>query len=67
MSRLEVPLRHRKCRTTGDNVLCAELALSLKSTASLAAPNPVLREAALDNEPLPIAWLGGRSAKFTFG
>jgi hypothetical protein len=30
MSRLEVPLQHRTLRTTGDTVLWAELALSLK-------------------------------------
>jgi hypothetical protein len=29
--------------------------------------NPVLCEAALDKEPLPIAWLGNRPVKFTFG
>jgi hypothetical protein len=29
--------------------------------------NPVLREAALDKEPMPIPWLGGRPVKFTFG
>jgi hypothetical protein len=28
--------------------------------------NPVLREAALDHEPRPIAWLGNRPVKFTF-
>jgi hypothetical protein len=28
--------------------------------------NPVLREAALDREPVPIAWLGNRSVKFTY-
>jgi hypothetical protein len=28
--------------------------------------NPVLREAALDTEPIPIAWLGNRPVKFTF-
>ncbi len=32
MSRLEVPLQHRMLRTTGDNVLWAELVLSLKSS-----------------------------------
>jgi len=31
MSRLEVPLRHRTLRTTGDTVLWADLILSLKS------------------------------------
>jgi hypothetical protein len=29
--------------------------------------NPVLREAGLDKEPVPIAWLGDRPVKFTFG
>lgn len=28
--------------------------------------NPVLREAALDKEPRPVAWLGNRPIKFTF-
>jgi hypothetical protein len=28
--------------------------------------NPVLREAALDKEPMPIAWLGDRPVKFAF-
>jgi hypothetical protein len=28
--------------------------------------NPVLREAALDKEPVPIPWLGNRPVKFTF-
>ena len=28
--------------------------------------NPVLREAALDKQPVPIAWLGNRPVKFTF-
>jgi hypothetical protein len=28
--------------------------------------NPVLREAALDKEPVPIAWLGNRPVKFAF-
>jgi hypothetical protein len=28
--------------------------------------NPVLREAALDRQPLPIAWLGNRPIKFAF-
>jgi hypothetical protein len=28
--------------------------------------NPVLREAALDREPVPIAWLGNRSVKFAY-
>ena len=28
--------------------------------------NPVLREAALDKQPLPIAWLGNRPIKFEF-
>jgi hypothetical protein len=28
--------------------------------------NPVLREAALDNEPVPIPWLGNRPVKFAF-
>jgi hypothetical protein len=29
--------------------------------------NPVLREAALDKQPLPITWLGSRPIKFAFG
>jgi hypothetical protein len=28
--------------------------------------NPVLREAALDKEFLPVAWLGNQTVKFTF-
>jgi hypothetical protein len=28
--------------------------------------NPILREAALDREPVPITWLGGRPVAFTF-
>ena len=28
--------------------------------------NPILREAALDREPVPIPWLGNRRLKFTF-
>src|SRR5262245_21149252 len=28
--------------------------------------NPILREAALDREPVPIPWLGGRPVAFTF-
>jgi len=28
--------------------------------------NPVLREAALDKQPVPIAWLGNRPVKFAF-
>jgi hypothetical protein len=28
--------------------------------------NPVLREAALDREPMPITWLGNRPVRFTF-
>jgi len=28
--------------------------------------NPVLREAALDEKPVPIAWLGNRPVKFAF-
>ena len=28
--------------------------------------NPILREAALDREPVPIPWLGGRQLAFTF-
>ena len=28
--------------------------------------NPILREAAMDREPTPIAWLGGRRIRFVF-
>ena len=28
--------------------------------------NPVLREAALDKDSLPVAWLGNRTVKFAF-
>jgi len=29
--------------------------------------NPILREAALDREPIPIPWIGGRRIRFVFG
>ncbi len=38
----------------------------IRVTFERRSPNPMLREAALDREPIPVAWRGDRSLEFAF-
>ena len=55
---------YRRFVETGGTVLIQEDGITV--TFERRSPNPILREAALDREPVPIPWLGERRVAFTF-
>jgi hypothetical protein len=55
---------YRRFVETGGSVQIQEDTIAI--TFERRSHNPILREAALDREPIPIPWLGGRRLVFTF-